>query len=104
MAAFHGTIDCVENLQKQYPEHFSEDKLDQMESIVTQHSKAPYVSMAVGPQTPTSLSHRPGAQMSIEYAAAAQLVDGVDWMAQFSADRLNRLFVRKNHGQSQADA
>ena len=94
MAALHATIDCVEKLQKQHPERFAEGKLDQIESIVTEHAKAAYEhgGWIADPDKPiTSL----GAQMSIQYAAAAQLVDGEVLMAQFSADRLNRSAVRE---------
>jgi len=95
MAGLHGTIDCVANLQKQHHEKMS--KLDDIESVVTEHSKPAFehggwTAPADKPITST------GAQMSIQYAAAAQLVDEQVLMAQFSAENLNRPLVRELMG------
>ena len=91
MAALHGAIDCIENLQKKHPNQMS--KLDDIESIITEHSRAAYehggwIAPSDKPMTTTS------AQMSIQYAVAAQLLDGEVLMAQFSADKLNRPLLR----------
>ena len=93
MAALHAPIDCVAKLQEEYPERFAEDKLDEIESIVPENAQAAYEhgGWTSDPNKPvTSLQ----AQMSIQYAVAAQLVDREVLMAQFSADRLNRESVR----------
>lgn len=95
MAGLHGTIDCAANLQKQHHEKMS--KLDDIESVVTEHSKPAFehggwTAPADKPITST------GAQMSIQYAAAAQLVDEQVLMAQFSAENLNRPLVRELMG------
>ncbi len=92
MAALHGTIDCVANLQQQHPEQMS--NFDDIESIITEHSKPAFEhgGWTAPPNKPiTSTS----AQMSIQYAAAAQLVDGQVLMAQFSAEKLNRPLLRQ---------
>lgn len=92
MAALHGTIDCVEKLQGR--EKVKMADFDQIESIVTEHSKPAFEHggwVAKPDEDLTTTS----AQMSIQYAAAAQLVDEQVLMAQFSADKLNRKIVRQ---------
>ncbi|KAJ9609215.1 hypothetical protein H2200_006987 [Cladophialophora chaetospira] len=94
MAALHGTIDCIEKLQKQHPALFSTEKLSEIEKVTTQHSKPAFehggwTAPRNEPLTPTA------AQMSIQYAAAAQLVDHEVLMAQFGADKLNRPLLRE---------
>ena len=94
MAALHGTIDCIEKLQKQHPDLFSAEKLSEIEKITTQHSKPAFehggwTAPRNEPLTSTA------AQMSIQYAAAAQLVDHEVLMAQFGADKLNRPLLRE---------
>ncbi|OAL40030.1 hypothetical protein AYO20_00448 [Fonsecaea nubica] len=93
MAALHGTIDCIEKLQREHESLFAADNLDKIEAITTQHSKPAFehggwTAPPDKPLTPTA------AQMSIQYAAAAQLVDRTVLMAQFGADRLNRPQLR----------
>lgn len=75
MAAIHGTIDCIEKLQKDYPDKLAKEKLSEIEKIVTRHGKAAYehggwIAPSDKPLTSTA------AQMSIQYCAAAQLLDG----------------------------
>jgi aconitate decarboxylase len=87
MAALHGTIDCVANLQRRHADRMK--NFDDIQSIVTEHGKAAFehggwIAPPNKPLTTTS------AQMSIQYAAATQLVDGQVLMAQFSAEKLNR--------------
>lgn len=94
MAALHGTIDAVEKLQHEHPDLFRADNLHNIANITTQHSKPAFehggwTAPADKPLTTTA------AQMSIQYAAAAQLVDGEVLMAQFGADRLNRPILRE---------
>ena len=94
MAALHSTIDCLENLQKEYPDRFdSQEKLDEISELVTEHSAATYGhgGWIADPDQPLSSL---AAQMSIQYAAAAQLIDHEVLMVQFGADRLNRPQVR----------
>ncbi|KAF2025505.1 2-methylcitrate dehydratase PrpD [Setomelanomma holmii] len=89
MAALHGTIDCVEHLQKTKPELFDLGNLGNIESVVTRHGKAAYEHGGWIAPTDKPLSSL-GAQMSIQYAAAAQLLDSEVLMAQFGASKLNR--------------
>jgi aconitate decarboxylase len=94
MAALHGTIDCIEKLQKQHPDSFSTENLSKIEKVTTQHAKPAFehggwIAPRDKPLTSTA------AQMSIQYAAAAQLVDHVVLMAQYGADRLNRPLLRE---------
>ena len=94
MAALHGTIDCVEKLQFEHPDLFAAENLTEIEKITTQHSKPAFEHGGwITPRDKplTSL----GAQMSIQYAAAAQLVDHEVLMAQFGADKLNRPQLRE---------
>jgi aconitate decarboxylase len=91
MAALHGTIDCIANLQKAHPDKMKD--LDHIIGIEVECSKAAYehggwIAMDDKQLTTTS------AQMSIQYAASAQLVDGVVLMAQFSEEKLNRPILR----------
>ena len=92
MAALHGTIDCVANLQKKHGDRMS--NFDDIESIVTEHSKPAFEhgGWTAPPDKPLTTT---SAQMSIQYAAAAQLVDGQVLMAQFSAEKLNRPLLRE---------
>lgn len=89
MAALHGTIDCVANLQKQYPDLFAKENLSNIDAITTQHSKPAFEHGGWKVPLDEPLSST-AAQMSIQYAASAQLEDGEVLMAQFGADKLNR--------------
>ena len=92
MAALHGTIDCVANLQEQHTDRMK--NFDDIESIVTEHSKPAFEhgGWIAPPDKPLTTT---AAQMNVQYAAAAQLVDGQVLMAQFSAERLNRPLLRE---------
>jgi aconitate decarboxylase len=92
MAAVHGTIDCVANLQGQHTGRMK--NFDDIESIVTEHSK-PAFEHGGWTAPPTKPLTTTSAQVSIQYAAAAQLVDGQVLMAQFSAEKLNRPLLRE---------
>lgn len=94
MAGLHGTIDCVEMLQKQHPDRFEEGRLHGIEQITTEHGDASYHHGGFIAPEDKPLSST-AAQMSIQYAAAAQLIDHQVLMAQFGADRLNRPSVRR---------
>ncbi|KAH7071281.1 hypothetical protein BKA63DRAFT_419430 [Paraphoma chrysanthemicola] len=89
MAALHGTIDCIEYLQKNKPNLFAKENLHNIKHIITQHGKAAYEHGGWIAPVDKSLSAT-AAQMSIQYAAAAQLVDREVLMAQFAASKLNR--------------
>lgn len=93
MAALHGTIDCVENLQKQYPDLFRLENLDKIDKIITEHSKPAFEhgGWIAPPDKPLTST---AAQMSIQYAASAQLVDKRVLMEQFGAQKLNRPLIR----------
>ncbi|KIV79203.1 hypothetical protein PV11_06774 [Exophiala sideris] len=94
MAALHGTIDCITNLQKEHPELFKAENLNNIESMTTQHSRPAFEhgGWTAPPDKPLSSL---AAQMSIQYVAAAQLVDHQVLMAQFGADKLNRPILRE---------
>lgn len=86
MAALHGTIDCVENLQHKYPERLAE--LHNLARVDIDVGKSAYEHggwIASPEKALTSVS----AQMSIQYAASVQLVDKQVLMGQFSADKLH---------------
>jgi len=73
MTALHGTIDWTANLQKKHHERFRE--LTQVQRIETWHSRAAYKHggwKQPNGQPLTSVT----VQMSIQYTAAAQLVEG----------------------------
>nr|POE72301.1 cis-aconitate decarboxylase [Quercus suber] len=93
MAVLHGTIDCIENLQRDHPDLFAADKLSEIDEITTEHASAAYEHGGwIAPEDKPLSST--GAQMSIPYAAAAQLLDGQVLMEQFGAAKLNRSEVR----------
>lgn len=94
MAGLHSTIDCVEKLQAGDKEQrFSGERLGEIEEVITEHGAAMYEHGGwIAPENEPLSSV--AAQMSIQYAAAAQLLDGEVLMA-FDADRLNRPEVRK---------
>ena len=94
MAALHGTIDCVANLQKAHPVLFSDQNLGNIESVVTEHSKAAYEHGGWELPRDKPLTST-GAQMSIQYAAAVQLLDGQVLMDQYGAEKLNRQSLRE---------
>ncbi|CAM6121943.1 unnamed protein product [Calypogeia fissa] len=90
MALFHGTIDCIENLQKKYP-----DKMKVVDSITMIEVECAKVTFARayenGEDEPLTTT---AAQMSIQYAASVQLVDGVVLMAQFSEEKMHRPIIQ----------
>ncbi len=94
MAALHGTIDCVGKLEAEHPDLFAAENLTNIEKITTQHSKPAFEHGGWTAPRDKPLSSL-GAQMSIQYVAAAQLVDHEVLMAQFGADKLNRPLLRE---------
>ena len=94
MAGLHSTIDCVEILQQSHPERFTDDRLQEIEEISTEHGDAMYHHGGwIAPEDKPLSST--AAQMSIQYAAAAQLLDREVLMAQYGADKLNRPLIRE---------
>ena len=94
MALLHCPIDCVAKLQDRHPDLFKAENLRNIAHIRTEHSKAAYEhgGWIAPPDKPiTSV----GAQMSIQYAVAAQLVDREVLMDQFGASKLNRPELRE---------
>lgn len=94
MAVLHGTIDCVARLQQAHPERFK-DPLAGVDSIVTQHALPAFEHGGWAlppPETPISST---AAQMSIQYAAAAQLLDGEVLMSQYGAAKMGRPELRQ---------
>ncbi|KIY00305.1 uncharacterized protein Z520_03990 [Fonsecaea multimorphosa CBS 102226] len=94
MAGLHGTIDTVAGLQRSHPELFAPDNLANITKIVTQHAR-PAFEHGGWIADPTRPLSSVAAQMSIQYAAAAQLVDRQVSMVQFGASRLNRPLLRE---------
>lgn len=93
MGATLGTIDCIERLQSTHADLFSTDNLDSIEKIVTYLSRPAYEHG--GWDAPADKMSSLGAQMSCQYVAAAQLLDGEVLMSQFGAANLHRPQVRK---------
>lgn len=90
MAALHGTIDCVASLQAKSPERFRD--VNHIKSIESHVGKAAFEHG--GWSAPVGENFTPvAAQMSIQYAAAVQCVDGEVLMTQFAEDKLNRSAV-----------
>lgn len=98
MAALHGTIDALSNLRAAHPEKLNPNThsncLENIKHVTIRVSEAAYghggfILPVDEPITST------GAQMSIQYAAAAQLLDGQVLAAQFAASKLNRPELRK---------
>lgn len=89
MALIHTSIDCIENLQKKHPDSFRSENLENIAHIVVQLSQAAYEHGGWKAPTDKPLSST-GAQMSVQYAAAAQLLDREVLMQQFGAAKLNR--------------
>jgi aconitate decarboxylase len=90
-AGLHGAIGCIEKLQEAYPQLFED--LSKIEKVTTQHSKPAFEHAGFQLPREKPLTST-AAQMSIQYAVAAQLLDGQVLMAQFGADRLNRPEIR----------
>ncbi|KIW96317.1 uncharacterized protein Z519_03386 [Cladophialophora bantiana CBS 173.52] len=99
MAGLHGTIDTVAGLQRSHPDLFAPHNLTNIVSIVTEHARPAFEhgGWIADPAQPLSSV---AAQMSIQYATAAQLVDRQVSMAQFGVSRLNRLLLRELMGKT----
>lgn len=85
MAATHGTIDCITELQKKYPKETKD--FANIRGITVEMSEPAFRKggwLAKRPLTST------GAQMSASYAAAVQLIDGQVLPAQFAPHQLDR--------------
>lgn len=90
-AGLHGIIGCIEKLQEAHPGLFED--VSNIEMVTTQHSKPAFEHAGFKLPRDKPLTST-AAQMSIQYAAAAQLLDGQVLMAQFGADKLNRSAIR----------
>lgn len=87
MAALHGTVDCLAALQRAHPARFRDvGAIARVEARVG-GAAFEHGGWRAPPGEPLTTV---AAQMSIQYAAAAQCVDGEVLMAQFSERRLNR--------------
>jgi len=87
MAATHGTISCLMELQDKYPAELAPESLDNIKQITVEMSGPAYKKggwEATRPLTST------GAQMSASFAAAVQLLDRQVLPAQFAASQLDR--------------
>lgn len=93
MAALHGTIECIEELQADHPNLFENGSLENIEKVTTEHSKPAFEHGGWEAPAEKPISST-GAQMSIQYAAAAQLIDRQVLMEQFGAAKLNRPEIR----------
>jgi aconitate decarboxylase len=90
MAGLHGTIDCIAALQEKHPERFADvSTIKGIESHVGEAAFGHGGWIMPEGEKLTSVA----AQMSIQYAAAAQCVDGEVMMGQFGEEKLNRTEV-----------
>lgn len=89
MGALQSTIDCLEVLQKKHKTLFADQNLSNIDEVKVEVSKPAFEhgGFIAPPDKPLSTV---AAQMSLQYAAAAQLIDHEVLMAQFGADRLHR--------------
>lgn len=85
MAGTHCTIDCVRELQNQYPQKMSD--LKSIAGIKAEMSEAAFKHGGWKAQRPLTAT---GAQMSAAYAAAVQLVDSQVSPSQFHQDLIDR--------------
>lgn len=94
MAVLHCPIDCVAALQEEKPDRFRAEDLSRIEHVRVEVSKPAFEhgGWKARPDKPLSSV---GAQMSIQYAVAAQLVDRQVLMDQFGAAKLNRPQIRE---------
>ena len=85
MAATHGAIDCVRNLQGMYPEEMR--NLEEIESVRLEMGDVAFSHGGFKVKRPLTST---GAQMSVAYVAATQMVDGEVLPAEFRWDMLER--------------
>ena len=93
MAGLHAGIECVELLQKEHTERLEEAKLGDIEEVVVEMARSAFEHGGWTAPADQLLSTT-GAQMSMQYVIAAQLVDGEVLMSQFGEDKLNRPQLR----------
>nr|POE93233.1 cis-aconitate decarboxylase [Quercus suber] len=96
MAALHAPIQALEQLQKDHPEKFTGNDGGPDEvvgKVVVRLGKAAHEhgGWRAPPDKPLSST---AAQMSVQYALAAQMLDGEVMMAQYGAAKLNRPEIR----------
>lgn len=94
MAALHSGIDATEQLQKQHPDKFSNEKLEDIEKITVKLSKPAFEHGGWTAPTDGPMSSM-AAQMNVQYAVAAQLIDHEVLMTQYGAAKLNRPEIRE---------
>ena len=85
LAVTHATIDCIRELQRQYPEKLKQAQY--ISSITIEMSEPAMQRGGWLAQRPITVT---GAQMNVAYIAALQLVDGEVLLAQFQESLLNR--------------
>lgn len=85
MAATHGTIQCVRQIQDQHPELLEDP--EQVEEIVVEMSEPAFKKGGWTPRQPVEFT---SAQMSAPYAAACQIVDKAVLVGQFTPSALDR--------------
>jgi aconitate decarboxylase len=85
MAGTHCTVDCIRKLQGEHPERMKE--LMRITTIVAEMTRVAHKKGGWVPARPLEVI---GAQMSVPYAVALQLVDGEILPSQFAARSLNR--------------
>lgn len=83
----HAPINCIEALQAQYPEKFTQENLSNIQSITVSLAEAPFAHGGHEISRPMTAL---GAQMSTRYTVAAQLLDGDVLMDQFNSTNLDR--------------
>lgn len=85
MAATHGTISCVAELQNNYQAAFED--LENIKGITVEMSGPAYKKGGWAAKRPLTAT---GAQMSCSYAAAVQLIDRQVLPAQFTTSKIER--------------
>ena len=84
----HGMIEILEDMQADYPERFTGDRLGSIRNVHAAQSHAGFHHDGWRPQErPLEVA---GAQLCAAYVMATQLVDRQVLLAQFSHDRLDR--------------
>lgn len=85
MAATHGTIDCIRELQEPHPDALRDvDAIDHIKVEMSDPAKKK------GGWTPKRPVDSTSAQMSAPYAASSQIIDGAVLASQFSTAALDR--------------
>ena len=87
LASTHSSIDCIRVLQAKYPAKFALENLHNITTITIDLATSSYKHGGWEPERPLTVT---GAQMSVKYVVACQLVDRQVLPSQFSQKNLDR--------------